>query len=153
MSPALLVLLSMHLQDFPVLTLSMPGCHLKTTNKSVKFEILLTFVFFSALTSEWTCIKRNNIESGLLQDGKIYSFSRCECNFQRENFTDWRGERVNSVNSNTSQTSEDWCHNEKKQKTKKQNVIHAPNRLFGALQASKSRCLWFSTVMEKTRID
>ena len=55
---------------FSVLTLSLPGRHLKTTNKSVKFEILLTFVFFSALTSKRTCIKRNNIESGLLQDGK-----------------------------------------------------------------------------------
>ena len=147
----------MHLQDFPVLTLSVPGCHLKTTNKSVKLEIILTFVFFSALTSERTCIKRNNIESGLLQGGKIYSFSRCECNFQREKFTDWGGERVNAVNAvdqvKPPKTGTTTREREREKKQKKKHVMHAPNRLFGALQASKSRCLWFSTVMEKTRID
>ena len=41
LSPALLVLPSMHLQDFPVLTYSLPGYDLKTTNK--KCEIWTSF--------------------------------------------------------------------------------------------------------------
>ena len=46
-----------------VLTVSLPCCHLKTTNKSATFETLIVSVFFFALACERIFIKTHSIKS------------------------------------------------------------------------------------------
>ena len=61
-----------------LLTLSLPGYHLKTINNSVKFKILMHFLFRFC---ERTSIKLHDIESDLLYSRKIYFLWACVCIF------------------------------------------------------------------------
>ena len=45
-----------------VLTPSLPWCHVKTANRSRKFEIIKPFYVFFALACEWIFIKTHAIE-------------------------------------------------------------------------------------------
>ena len=57
------------------LTFSLSGYHLETTNKSVKFEILMHKKYIkiiNALARERTSVKTHDTESDLLQVWKIY---------------------------------------------------------------------------------
>ena len=57
-----------------MLTASLPGCHLKTTHESAKFETLTPFfLFFFELTCERIFIKMNSIESNVIGPGNIVS--------------------------------------------------------------------------------
>jgi len=72
------------------LTLSLPRCYLKMTNKSVRCQILKPFFFFLFCISNWKDFHQNAHcwnSITLVQDGKIHCLQACACTFQPGNFT------------------------------------------------------------------
>ena len=80
-----------------VLTPSLSGCHLKTTNKTGKFETLNPFLSsFFALACERTFCKTLALKVDVFQDREIYYLLAHPCNFQPGNLTGWGSEEVKS---------------------------------------------------------
>ena len=85
-----------HLRGFKAvlvtLILLLTWCHLKTTNKSTKLEILMPFCFFfSALARERIFIKTRNTEIRFVIGPENVPFAL----FRGRHFTCWGSERVN----------------------------------------------------------
>ena len=76
------------------LTLSLPWCHLRLTNKSAKFESLSLFVFFFTLVYERIFIKTHNIKSDLLLNPQNMLLAGVFVHFSGQKFYrlgQWRG--------------------------------------------------------------
>ena len=70
------------------LTLSLPLCHLKTTSKRMKLQILKQFSFLFCVTREKIDIKTHRTESRfVIGPGNIYIYclQACACTFQHGN--------------------------------------------------------------------
>ena len=77
-------------------TPSLPVCHLKTTDKSAKFETLQPFCFFLSFAPpcERGFIQTHGTESRCYRTGKIYCLQACPPIFQPGKFTGWGNEGV-----------------------------------------------------------
>ena len=72
----------------------LPRCHLKTTNKTAKFETLQQFFFFFALACESILIKTDSIGSRCVI-GPENSLHAHPCVFRPGNVPGWGSEGVN----------------------------------------------------------
>ena len=83
-----------HPKKASLLTPSLPWCHLKTTNKSAKFEILTSFCCCFALACERLCIKTHGIESRWVTGPENILFAGASVHLSARTFYrlgQWRG--------------------------------------------------------------